>query len=188
MTRRRAGGERADGMRRSPPSPTDAHIPRSLTLHSGAAIGCGPWSSLARRPGHRNIRPAGYHDGDEHAAIIGVRPPGGVVQRCVQRCCQQRFRTGPNPAGYELDGITLYVRDTRESRYMTIVAGLYRRIGDRYVHVTNLSRGQLDDFAHNEWWAPADTYLKGDYVRECRRREGRPLPGLTPGWRRHRRA
>ena len=84
---------------------------------------------------------------------------------------QQRFRTGPNPAGYELDGITLYVRQTHQSRYMTIVAQLYRCVRGACSHVVNLSRGQLNNFAHNEWRAPADTYLKPDteysFVLDC---------------------
>ena len=80
---------------------------------------------------------------------------------------QQRFRTGPNPAGYQLEGIWLYVRNTHESRYMTIRGGLYLDSGGAtHTRVAYLSRGQLDDFAHNEWRAPADTYLKpnSDYV------------------------
>ena len=69
----------------------------------------------------------------------------------------QEFTTGPNPGGYELTSILLYVRDTHESRYMTILAGLYH--GD--TKVADLIRaGSLNDFAKNEWLAPADTYLK----------------------------
>ena len=69
----------------------------------------------------------------------------------------QRFTTGPNQNGYELTSILLYVRDTHESRYMTILAGLYH--GD--TKVADLTKaGSLNDFAHNEWLAPADTYLQ----------------------------
>ena len=54
---------------------------------------------------------------------------------------------------------------------MTIVAQLYRCVRGACSHVVNLSRGQLNDFAHNEWRAPADTYLKPDteysFVLDC---------------------
>ena len=53
-----------------------------------------------------------------------------------------------------------YVRDTWESRYMTIDAGLYRDIRTRPRKVVSLTRGQLNDYAHNEWKAPANTYLE----------------------------
>ena len=71
----------------------------------------------------------------------------------------QGFRTGPVPGGYELESIWLYVRDTHESRYMTINADLYRGpgLGGK---VATLTRGQLNDFAHNEWRAPANTFLE----------------------------
>ena len=80
----------------------------------------------------------------------------------------QRFRTAANEGGYQLDGIWLYVDDTHESRYMTIDARLYRIRGGAYEHVADLSRGQLDDYAENEWRAPADTYLEPetDYAFE----------------------
>ena len=71
----------------------------------------------------------------------------------------QGFRTGPHQGGYELTSILLYVRDTHESRYMTINGGLYRDAPGAPVWVAPLTRGQLDDFAHNEWQAPANTYL-----------------------------
>ena len=54
------------------------------------------------------------------------------------------------------------MESTRESRYMTINARLYRVSGSGYDHVANLSRGQLDNYAENEWRAPADTYLEPD--------------------------
>ena len=70
------------------------------------------------------------------------------------------FRTGPNQDGYELTSIQLYVRDTHESRYMTILGKLGER-GANAAWVANLSReGSLNDFAHNEWKAPPNTYLK----------------------------
>ena len=74
----------------------------------------------------------------------------------------QRFRTGPKAGGYQLEGIWLNVESTRESRYMTINARLYRVSGSGYDHVANLSRGQLNNYAENEWRAPADTYLEPD--------------------------
>ena len=82
----------------------------------------------------------------------------------------QGFRTGPVPGGYELEGIRLYVRDTHESRYMTINADLYRGpgLGEK---VATLTRGQLNDFAHNEWRAPANTFLDPNtdyyFVLDC---------------------
>ena len=76
----------------------------------------------------------------------------------------QRFRTGPNPAGYQLQCIWLYVGDTHESRYMTINARVYRVSGDKYDQVAVLSRDRLDDRADNEWQAPADTYLEPNTV------------------------
>ena len=83
----------------------------------------------------------------------------------------QGFRTGPNQGGYELTAIWLYVRDTHESRYMTINAELYRGRGDNLTKVADLAKGRLNDFAHNEWLAPANTYLEpnADYyfTLEC---------------------
>lgn len=70
------------------------------------------------------------------------------------------FRTGPNADGYQLSSILLYVRDTHESRYMTILGRLWER-GDNTTWVADLTHeGSLDDFAHNEWEAPPNTYLK----------------------------
>ena len=68
----------------------------------------------------------------------------------------QGFRTGPNQGGYELTDISLYVRDANESRHRTINAGLYHREGK----VADLTKSRLDDFAHNEWQAPENTYLE----------------------------
>ena len=82
----------------------------------------------------------------------------------------QGFRTGPVTGGYELEGIWLYVRDTHESRYMTINADLYRGPG-LGTKVATLTRGQLNDFAHNQWQAPANTFLEPDtdylFVLDC---------------------
>ena len=74
----------------------------------------------------------------------------------------QGFRTGPNQGGYELTDISLYVRDANESRHKTINAGLYHREGYLITKVTDLTRSRLDDFAHNEWQAPENTYLEPD--------------------------
>lgn len=45
---------------------------------------------------------------------------------------------------------------------MTITTVLYKSIWGRYFHVADLTRGGLDDFAHNDWRPPADTYLEPD--------------------------
>ena len=74
----------------------------------------------------------------------------------------QGFRTGPKQGGYELTDISLYVRDVNESRYRTINAGLYHRDGYLITKVTDLTRSRLDDFAHNDWQAPENTYLEPD--------------------------
>ena len=77
----------------------------------------------------------------------------------------QAFRTGPNLGGYELTSILLHVHDTHESRYMLINAGIYLYNGSGesgFTRVTDLIRGQLDDYAYNEWWAPENTYLEPD--------------------------
>ena len=71
----------------------------------------------------------------------------------------QGFRTGSDHGGYELESIWLYVRDTHESRYMTINAHLYRGpgLGEK---IATLTRGRLNDSAHNAWRAPANTFLE----------------------------
>ena len=83
----------------------------------------------------------------------------------------QGFRTGPRQGGYELTAIWLYVRDTHESRYMTINAELYRARGYNLTKVAGLTRGRLNDFAPNDWPAPSNTYLEpnADYyfALEC---------------------
>ena len=104
---------------------------------------------------------------DHHPPIAtlvkNLDQPSGPDIRIVlsksQDGLMQGFRTGPHQGGYELEGIWLYVRDTHESRYMTINADLYRGpgLGGK---VATLTRGQLNDYAHNEWKAPANTYLE----------------------------
>ena len=84
-----------------------------------------------------------------------------VVTLCENRDgLYQGFRTGPNQGGYELTDISLYVRAANESRYRTINAGLYHREGYLITKVADLTRSRLDDFAHNEWQAPENTYLE----------------------------
>ena len=105
---------------------------------------------------------------DHHPPIAtlvkNLDQPSGPDIRIVlsknQDGLMQGFRTGPHQGGYELESIWLYVRDTWESRYMTIDAGLYRDIRTRPRKVASLTRGQLNDYAHNEWKAPANTYLE----------------------------
>ena len=104
-----------------------------------------------------------------------VQPSGSDLVVCLsegQDGLFQGFRTGPNQGGYELTSILLYVRATHESRYMTINAGLYRGRGNQYTRVADLTRaGSLNDFAHNEWQAPANTYLEPNtdyrFVLDC---------------------
>ena len=84
-----------------------------------------------------------------------------VVTLCENRDgLYQGFRTGPNQGGYELTDISLYVRAANESRHRTINAGLYHREGYLITKVADLTRSRLDDFAHNEWQAPENTYLE----------------------------
>ena len=85
----------------------------------------------------------------------------GIVTLCENRDgLYQGFRTGPNLGGYELTDISLYVRDVNESQHRTINAGLYHREGYLITKVADLTRSRLDDFAHNEWQAPENTYLE----------------------------
>ena len=53
---------------------------------------------------------------------------------------------------------------------MTINADLYRGPG-LGTKVATLTRGQLNDFAHNQWQAPANTFLEPDtdywFVLDC---------------------
>ena len=108
--------------------------------------------------------PAQEYDPPVATLVKNLDQPSGPDIRIVlsksQDGLMQGFRTGPHQGGYELEGIWLYVRDTWESRYMTIDAGLYRDIRTRPRKVATLTRGQLNDYAHNEWKAPANTYLQ----------------------------
>ena len=85
-----------------------------------------------------------------------------VLLDASQDGLNQAFRTGPNLGGYELTSIVLHVNDTHESRYMTIDAGIYLWDESGFTRVAKLTRGQLNDFAANEWWAPENTYLEPD--------------------------
>ncbi len=85
-----------------------------------------------------------------------------VLLDASQDGLNQAFRTGPNLGGYELTSIVLHVHDTHESRYMTIDAGIYLWDESGFTRVAKLTRGQLNDFAANEWWAPENTYLEPD--------------------------
>ena len=85
-----------------------------------------------------------------------------LVLDASQDGLNQAFRTGPNLGGYELTSIVLHVNDTHESRYMTIDAGIYLWDESGFTRVAKLTRGQLNDYAANEWWAPEDTYLAPD--------------------------
>ena len=115
--------------------------------------------------------PAQEYDPPITTLVTNMQQPSGsdilVSLSKGQDGLYQGFTTGPNPSGYELTSILLYVRDTHESRYMTILAGLYH--GD--TKIADLTRGQLNDFAHNEWLAPPDTYLQPDthyhFVLDC---------------------
>ena len=84
---------------------------------------------------------------------------GSVVLSDIQDGLAQGFRTGPVPGGYELESIWLDEREAHESRYMTINASLYRGpgLGEK---VATLTGGRLNYFAHNEWRAPANTFLE----------------------------
>ena len=75
----------------------------------------------------------------------------------------QGFRTGPSPGGYELESISLYVHRTHEGRLITINADLYTGLPLARFQAATLTRaGNLNDLAHNEWQAPANTYLEPD--------------------------
>ena len=115
---------------------------------------------------------------DHHPPIAtlvkNLDQPSGPDIRTVlsknQDGLMQGFRTGPNRGGYELESIWLYVRDTHESRYMTIRAEVYRDAAMRH-KVATLTRGQMNDYAHNEWKAGANSYLEPDtdywFVLDC---------------------
>ena len=160
MIRQRADTERAGrsaGRRHRHLSPTSRkHPPFTLVLLLAAVLCLLSPAALA----------SGTYDPPVTTMVTNMLQPSGSDRTLAlfknQTGLNQRFRTGPNQAGYQLEGIWLYVRDTHESRYMTINAGLYRISGGAYIRVADLSRGQLNDFAHNEWKAPANTYLEPD--------------------------
>ena len=120
--------------------------------------------------------PAAAQDHHPQVATLvkNLDQPSGPDIRTVlsknQDGLMQGFRTGSNRGGYELESIWLYVRDTHESRYMTIHAAVYRDAAMRH-KVATLTRGQLNDYAHNEWKAGANTYLEPDtdywFVLDC---------------------
>ena len=63
------------------------------------------------------------------------QPSGPYIRTVLSRNqdgLMQGFRTGSNRGGYELESIWLYVRDTHESRYMTIRAAVYRDAAMRH--------------------------------------------------------
>ena len=74
----------------------------------------------------------------------------------------QGFTTGPNADGYELDGISLYVGNSHDSRDLSISAYLYQGEG-RLTRVVALHRSGLNDRAHNAWKAPPNTHLKPNW-------------------------
>ena len=111
----------------------------------------------------------------------------------------QAFRTGPNPGGYELHSIWLYVKNAHESRHMTIDAGLYRGLPPDADRIATLTRSTLNDFSHNQWRAPANTFLEPNanyvFVLDCTAgcenghvaeigttRSSREDPGAEHGW------
>ena len=115
---------------------------------------------------------------DHHPPVASLvknldQPSGPDIRTVLsknQDGLMQGFRTGSNRGGYELESIWLYVRDTHESRYMTIRAAVYRDAAMRH-QVATLTRGQLNDYAHNEWKAGANSYLEPDtdywFVLDC---------------------
>ena len=118
----------------------------------------------------------GPHDPPVTTLMTNMLQPAGGDHQIVnlndnQTGLLQWFRTGPREGGYQLTSIWLYVRRTHESRYMTINASLYRGDPGGQTWVAPLTRGQLNDFAHNEWQAPANTYLKPNtdyyFVLDC---------------------
>ncbi len=160
MIRQGADGERAQrraGRRRRHLSPTSRiHLPFTLVLLLAAALCLLAPAAQASQT----------YDPPVTTLVSNMGQSSGTHMTFfnAQSGVQQRFETGPNPAGYQLEGIWLRVDDTFESRYMTIDANLYRVGGGLYHHVANLSRGQLNDYAENEWRAPADTYMEPDTV------------------------
>ena len=107
------------------------------------------------------VAPAQEYDPPVTTLVQNAGQPSGriVSLSAHQDGLYQGFTTGPNQAGYELNSISLYVRNTHDSRDMTIEASLYR--GDECLtKVAALTRGHLNDREHNEWQAPADTFLE----------------------------
>ena len=88
---------------------------------------------------------AEHHHPPVATLVKNLDQPSGPDIRLVlsknQDGLMQGFRTGPFQGGYELESIWLYVRDTWESRYMTIDAGLYRDFRTRPRKVATLTRG-----------------------------------------------
>ena len=108
--------------------------------------------------------PAQEYDPPVRILAKNTDHPGNrfVFLNASQDGLNQAFRTGPNLGGYELTSIVLHVHDTHESRYMTIDAGIYLWDESGFTRVAKLTRGQLNDYAANEWWAPENTYLEPD--------------------------
>ena len=131
-----------------------------------------------------------------------LQPPGpdGIATLDGQRDgLYQAFKTGPNPGGYELQSIWLYVRNAHESRHMTIDAGLYRGVPPDADRIATLTRRTLKDFSHNRWRAPGNTFLEPNttyvFVLDCTAgcehgrvaeigttRSSREDPGSEHGW------
>ena len=131
-----------------------------------------------------------------------LQPPGpdGIATLDGQRDgLYQAFRTGPNPGGYELLSIWLYVRNAHESRHMTIDAGLYKGVPPDADRIATLTTGTLKDFSHNQWRPPANTFLEPNtsyvFVLDCTAgcehgrvaeigttRSSREDPGSEHGW------
>ena len=131
----------------------------------GAARLAGVLLSAAIVLGAAAAAPAQEYDPPVTTLVTNMLQPSGSDRNITlhdgQDGLYQGFTTGPNQSGYELTSILVYVRDTHESRYMTILAGLYRGDGNVLTKVADLTRaGHLNDFAHNEWLAPPDTYLR----------------------------
>lgn len=131
-----------------------------------------------------------------------LQPPGpdGIATFAGLRDrLYQAFRTGPNPGGYELKSIWLYVRNVHEHGRMTVEAGLYQGTLRGKPRVAALTRGQLKIFALNQWRAPANTFLEPNtryvFVLDCTAgcatdsgaeigvtRSPREDPGAEGGW------
>ena len=147
--------------------------PLSRATHGALRVGLVLLAGLTALAG---ATPAAAQDHHPPVATLvkNMDQPSGPDIRTVlsknQDGLMQGFRTGSNRGGYELESIWLYVRDTHESRYMTIHAAVFRDAAMRH-KVATLTRGQLNDYAHNEWKAGANTYLEPDtdywFVLDC---------------------